>query len=145
MSVVEKDDIWDTKNSFRNLVNQIIIQKNFLCDTMEELEAEVLQGVKDWIDKEKPRPSVVDGPWQLYVRRHIIRIVPDYMNRAISMQVRSITMNPSLMDGITHPNLTQTTMLNNEVINEIDSSVGSDELSNKKKEVKQTNEGKYSQ
>ena len=99
---------------------------------MEELEREVLLGVKEWIDKEKPRPSVVDGPWQLYVRQSMVKKVRYNMDRRISLQVKDITLNPTLMDGITHPFPAQMTMLNNEVINETDSSVKSDELSSRK-------------
>ena len=40
---VQKDDIWDSKNWFRNEVNAIIHQANLQCSTMDELEEVVLE------------------------------------------------------------------------------------------------------
>lgn len=62
-----KNDIWDTRNSFRNQVAKIIMQKNFTTTTLEELEKAVIEGVKDWIIKEKPN-SLMDESWRNYAK-----------------------------------------------------------------------------
>lgn len=49
LSVIEKEDIWDTKNSFRNQVNRLILRDNFLTETMEDLEQSVMKNIKEWI------------------------------------------------------------------------------------------------
>ena len=61
--MVQKADIWDTKNWFRNEVSRIIDENNMHCKTLEELEFVVLRKVKELISREKPRPGFVDGPW----------------------------------------------------------------------------------
>ena len=49
LHLIEKEDIWDTKNSFRNQVNRLILRDNFLTETMEDLEQSVMKNIKEWI------------------------------------------------------------------------------------------------
>ena len=49
LNVIEKEDVWDTKNAFRNQVNYLILRENFKCETMEELELSVIMYIKEWI------------------------------------------------------------------------------------------------
>ena len=67
--MASKEDIWDTKNWFRNEVSRIITKENNRCRNMMELENSVLIKVKEWMNREEPKPGFVDGPWQTYVRR----------------------------------------------------------------------------
>ena len=69
MHMASKEDIWDTKNWFRNEVSRIITKENLRCRSMLELENSVLIKVKQWMNKEEPKPGFVDGPWQTYVKR----------------------------------------------------------------------------
>ena len=46
LNVIEKEDIWDSKNSFRNEVNRLIQRENFNTETMQELENVVIKLVK---------------------------------------------------------------------------------------------------
>lgn len=69
MNVIEKEDVWDTKNAFRNQVNFLILRENFKTETMEELETAVIMYVKEWIALVNPKPQYVDGPWKAYVKR----------------------------------------------------------------------------
>ena len=66
---MSKDDIWDTKNWFRNEVSRIITENNLQCHTMEELEQVVLTKVKELIQREVPYSGFVDGPWKIYSKR----------------------------------------------------------------------------
>ena len=61
--MVEKDDIWETKNRFRNMISKTIKEYNMDCRTLEELEFLVLRRVKQHVMQEKPSPGSVDGPW----------------------------------------------------------------------------------
>ena len=69
LNVIEKEDVWDTKNAFRNQVNYLILRENFKCETMEELETAVIMYIKEWIAQVNPKPQYVDGPWKAYVKR----------------------------------------------------------------------------
>ena len=60
---MEKDDIWETKNWFRNKISKTIKKYNMGCSTLEELEFLVLRRVKQLIIQEKPSSGRVDGPW----------------------------------------------------------------------------------
>ena len=68
---VQKNDIWDTKNWFRNEVNQIIMRANLQCTSMTQLEEVVLEAVKLWLQREQPNKGFVDGPWKCYVEFHL--------------------------------------------------------------------------
>ena len=69
MHMASKEDIWDTKNWFRNEVSRIITKENLRTRNMLELENQVLIKVKQWMNKEVPKPGFVDGPWKTYVKR----------------------------------------------------------------------------
>ena len=49
LSIVQKQDVWDTKNMFKNEVSRIIISSNFECSTMADLEELVLSRVQQWL------------------------------------------------------------------------------------------------
>ena len=49
LNAIEKEDVWDTKNAFRNHVNYLILRENFKSETMEELEQAVIMYIKEWI------------------------------------------------------------------------------------------------
>ena len=49
LNVIEKEDVWDTKNAFRNQVNFLILRENFKTNSMEELETAVIMYIKEWI------------------------------------------------------------------------------------------------
>lgn len=81
---VQREDIWDTKHWFRNEVKKIIKDRNLTCETMEELEREVIEAVKNLIKREQPRSTFVDGPWQLYVKELQRRQGRKYFHRMYS-------------------------------------------------------------
>ena len=71
LNEVQKQDIWNTKNLFRNEVSRIIHQENSVSHSMDQLEANVLQGIKDWIIRTRPYLYGEDKPWQIYIKRQI--------------------------------------------------------------------------
>ena len=64
---MQKEDVWDTRNVFKNVIRDIIFEENFQSETMHDLVNRVTQRVKEWIEKETPRLSIVDGPWKVYM------------------------------------------------------------------------------
>ena len=74
LHVVQKDDIWETKNWFRNEVSRIIKENNLKCETIKELEKIVLSKVKNLILYELPRAGFVDGPWKILTERFAARV-----------------------------------------------------------------------
>ena len=74
LHVVQKDDIWDTKNWFRTEVSRIIKENNLKCKTIKELEKIVLSKVKTLILYELPRAGFVDGPWKILTERFAARV-----------------------------------------------------------------------
>ena len=69
LHLIQKEDIWETKNQFKNEVSRIILENNLECKSMEELEFLVILKVKQMIDKVLPKPGYVDGPWKIYAER----------------------------------------------------------------------------
>ena len=49
MVLIEKEDIWDTKNFFRNEVIRIIQELSMQYNSMKDLEENVLEQVKQMI------------------------------------------------------------------------------------------------
>ena len=74
LHVVQKDDIWETKNWFRCEVSRIIKENNLKCKTIKELEKIVLSKVKNLILYELPRAGFVDGPWKILTERFAARV-----------------------------------------------------------------------
>ena len=74
MHLLQKNDIWDTKNWFRNEVSHIIKENNLKCKTMQELEKIVLSKVKSLILYELPNKGFVDGPWKILTERLASRV-----------------------------------------------------------------------
>ena len=69
LHMIQKEDIWETKNKFRNDVSRIILENNLQSKSMEELEFRVILQVKQMIEKDLPKPGFVDGPWKIYTER----------------------------------------------------------------------------
>ena len=68
--VAQKEDLWDSKNSFYNKVTKFIVQENQKTSLMEILEERVVQRVKDWITKDRPR-QITDKAWSLFAKQNI--------------------------------------------------------------------------
>ena len=69
LHMIQKEDVWETKNWFRNEISRIILENNLQCNSMEELELLVIQNVKQMIEEVLPKPGFVDGPWKIYAER----------------------------------------------------------------------------
>ena len=67
--LISKEDIWESKYSFRNKLKEFIQDENEKTETIEELEATVMERVKKWIDTERPYKKLLDIIWQIYVTR----------------------------------------------------------------------------
>ena len=67
---IMKDDVWDTRNYFRNMLNTMVMEENFRHETMEELERALLVKIKDWIERERPKANACEAPWKTYIREH---------------------------------------------------------------------------
>ena len=62
---MEKDDIFDSKNSFMNQIRTIITEENEATDTTEQLVLSVCERVRIWIQNEKPS-AITDFSWRFY-------------------------------------------------------------------------------
>lgn len=71
MNLIQKSDMWETKNWFRSQVSRIIEENNFKCKSLVELEYLVLVSVKNFLAQELPKPGFVDGPWKIFTERLI--------------------------------------------------------------------------
>ena len=67
--LISKEDIWESKYSFRNKLKEFIQDENQKTETIEELEEKVMERVRNWIDTERPYKKLLDIIWQIYVTR----------------------------------------------------------------------------
>ena len=65
---MEREDIWDSKNAFRNEVSRIIIQENMKTSTMTELIKNVVEKTKELINREK-QLIIIDECWRIYSKK----------------------------------------------------------------------------
>ena len=56
INIIEKEDVWDSKNAFRNHINRLILRENIKWTTLEELEIALVNQTKDWIAEVNPKP-----------------------------------------------------------------------------------------
>ena len=70
LSNSQKIDIFDIKNEFRNMIGQIIRQENMKTGTMRELEKAVIERVKEYIQKERPR-MITDEVWRIFYMQRL--------------------------------------------------------------------------
>ena len=64
LSLVQKEDIWDSKNAYRNEVRRIIKEENLKTEDMKELIDKVLKRVRKYCLRE-PR-QVIDESFVIY-------------------------------------------------------------------------------
>ena len=65
LSLVEREDIWDSKNSFENEVQRMIQQHNLQVSNMDELIEKVVSAIKEYITRERPK-TILDNTWRAF-------------------------------------------------------------------------------
>ncbi len=65
LNLVEKEDIWDSKNMFSNEIRRAILKANFETTSMENLISKVIEHVKLYIIKERPN-GIMEPAWRIF-------------------------------------------------------------------------------
>ena len=71
-SLVQKEDIFDTKNQFKENVIRFINEENERTEHLYELIDAVVSRIKDWIKHSKPKIQVLEGPFCLYAYKYCL-------------------------------------------------------------------------
>ena len=65
--MVEREDIWDSKNAFRNEVYKFIVEENLKTKSMQELVMRVVEKTKSLINNDK-QLIIIDSIWRIYIK-----------------------------------------------------------------------------